>query len=834
MTGAAPAPPLAAIALLSGAALGYEVLLMRLFSIIQWHHFAYLIISVALLGNGAAGSAVTLVGERLLRHFPAAFSAAAALFGVTAIAGFSAAQRVAFNPLELLWDAAQPLQLALVYLCLVLPFFCAGAALCLAFARFGAQSHRVYSADILGAGSGSLAVLGLLYALHPAEALRVVGVLGVGAAAVAALRHSGTLAAVLALGAAALALLLPGEALRLTPSEYKDLTQALRVPGTRVLAQRSSPLGLVTVVESPAIPLRHAPGLSLASPAEPPSQLGLFIDGDGPSAIDRDGPGSDAYLDFLTTALPYHLLARPRVLVLGAGAGGEVRQALSLGASSVDAAEINPDTIDLVQRQFAEFSGAPYSRPGVRLHIAEARAFVAHHPQRYDLIQIALLDAFGAASAGLHGVSESYLYTVEALGDYLDRLEPGGMVAITRWVNLPPRDVLKLFATAVQALERRGVEDPGAHLMLIRSWKTATLLASSTPFVPGQVDATRAFCRSRSFDTEYLPGITAAEANRYNRLDRPHLLEGALALLGPERERYLAQYKFAIEPATDVRPHFFHFFRWRTLPEVLALKDQGGLPLLDWGYPVLVASLVQATVVSVVLILLPLAMLGSQSPQAAAEPLAVPRVALYFLALGLGFMFVEMAFIQKFTLFLGHPLHAAAVVLAAFLVFAGLGSRWSERIATWNAARRGGLFAAIALLGVAYACGLPPLFRQWMGLPDAARIAVSLLLLAPLGFIMGMPFPSGMREVARLRPRLLPWAWGINGFASVVAAILATLLAIHLGFTAVVLLGALLYLLAWASFPRPARSQCREDGAPSDSQVSPQCPQPPPQEPRSR
>jgi hypothetical protein len=803
VTGPAPdAPPLAAIALLSGAALGYEVLLMRLFSIIQWHHFAYLIISVALLGYGAAGSMATLARGPLLRHFRTAFGTGATLFGLSAAAGFAAAQRVPFNPLELLWDPAQPLRLALVYLCLVLPFFFAGAALCLAFARFGPASHRIYGADILGAGSGSLGVLALLFWLHPADALRVVGLLGVAAAALAAAPQAKRIAAALALAGLGLALLAPAGWLRLIPSEYKDLAQALRVPGSRVRAERSSPLGLLTVLESPTIPLRHAPGLSLASPAEPPLQLGLFVDGDGPSAIDRGGAGSDAYLGYLTTALPYHLLTRPRVLVLGAGSGVDVRQALHLGARTVDAAEINPDTVDLVQRQFADFSGAPYSAPGVGVHISEARGFVAHQSGHYDLIQIALLDAFGASSAGLHGVAESYLYTVEALDEYLDRLDTNGMVAITRWVSLPPRDILKLFATAVRALEGRGIGNPGAQLMLIRSWKTATLLIGKAPFTPEQIARLKVFCRDRSFDTEYFPGIAADEANRYNRLDRSHLLEGALALLGPERERYVADYKFAIEPATDDRPYFFRFFRWRTLPEVMALKARGGLPLLDWGYPVLVASLVQAGIVSAVLILLPLAFLRRSGKEAPKPALGIRRVALYFLALGFGFMFVEMAFIQKFTLFLSHPLYAAAVVLTGFLVSAGLGSRWSDRIAAWKPPQLAILFAAIVLLGLAYSHGLPPLFRQLMGLPDAARIGFSLLLLAPLGFAMGMPFPSGMREVARLRPSLLPWAWGINGFASVVAAILATVLAIHLGFTAVVLIAAGLYGLAWASFPR--------------------------------
>jgi hypothetical protein len=799
-------PPYIAVALLSAAALGYEILLMRLFSIIQWHHFAYMLISVALLGYGAAGSFVAIARRVLLPRFAAAFTISAALFGISAIAGFALAQRVPFNPLEILWDPQQPFLLLLVYLLLVPPFFFVATALCLTFARFGAQAHRIYSFDVLGAGLGSIGILAALFLLAPAAALRLIGALGLAAAALASWQSaSGSRWRPAALLIAALAVppLLPAPWVQLIPSEYKDLSQALSVQGARVVQERFSPLGLLAVVDSPMVPLRHAPGLSLNAVTEPPPQLGIYTDGDGPNALTRfDGTTAPlAYLDDLTSALPYHLLPQPRVLVLGAGAGGDVLQALYHGARSIAAVELNPQLIDLVEKRYGDFSGRPYSAPGVRVHIAEARGFVAGSREHYDLIQVALLDAFSASSAGLYALSESYVYTTEALQDYLRHLTPGGMLAITRWVTLPPRDTLKLFATAVRALEANGATRPGQQLVLIRGWKTVTLLLKNGEFSAAEVAAIKQFCRARSFDTEYYPGIQAGDANRYNILDQSYFHEGAQALLGAGREDFSARYKFNIEPASDDRPYFFHFFKWRTLPELLALREQGGMPLLDWGYPVLIATLIQALAVALALILLPLRFLARERDAAAIPSGLRSRVALYFLALGFGFMFIEIAFIQKFILFLSHPLYAVAVVLCAFLIFAGLGSRVSGR---YSPTPRQALwpFVLIILLALAYLVLLPPLFRELMALPDLAKIALSVALIAPLAFAMGMPFPLGLASVATQAETLLPWAWGINGFASVVAAILATVLAIHLGFNAVVMLALLLYGAAALVFPQ--------------------------------
>ena len=798
-----------ALSLVSAAALAYEILLTRLFSIVQWHHFAYMMISVALLGYGAAGAFVTLLQDRLARRFEGVFALCAALFGLSAAGCFLLAQEVPFNALEFLWDPKQPLWLLVVYALLFVPFFFAAICVCSMFTHYAEQAGRIYSFDILGAAAGCLLVIFGLYALPPLGVLGAVGATALVAAALASLQP-GLRPAIATAGllvAAALVLwALNGQLAKPHLSPYKELSQTLEVVGARVLAETSSPLGLVTVVESPQVPFRYAPGLSLNAPSEPPEQLGLFTDGEGMSAIVRfDGAREPlAYLDYMTSALPYHLVDHPRVLVLGAGSGVDVLQALAAGAAAVDAVELNPQVVDLVQERFASFSGRPYAQPHVALHIGEARGYLAASRQRYDVIHVALLDAFGASSAGLYALSESYLYTVEALESALQRLAPGGYLSITRWVTLPPRDTLKLFGMAVSALERSGISDPGRSLVLIRSWKTATLLIKNGALTPQDLNRVRSFCRERSFDPGWYPGMPAQEAERYNRLDEPYFYDGAVALLGPRHAEFIDRYKFYIAPAVDDRPYFFRFFEWRTLPELLRLKARGGLPLLEWGYPLLAATLVQALLLSLVLILLPLRVLGKRP----ARPMRA-RIAGYFAAIGVAFMFVEIAFIQKFVLLLHHPLYAVAVALFAFLLSAGLGSRWSERLSEPAVQRRQAIAVpvlAIVAATLAYAALLPRLAPLVAALPDAARIALAVALIFPLGFAMGMPFPLAVRSVAALERALVPWAWGLNACASVVSAVLATLLAIHIGFTRVLLVAACLYGLATWLYPVPSGS----------------------------
>lgn len=797
-----PRLPLFSVAIISATALAYEVLLTRLFSIVQWHHFAYMVISIALLGFGASGTFLALKSQ-LVEHFKPVYVTNLILFGVMALPCILFAQQFAVHPEQLLWDPAQMMRVTAVYLLLALPFFFAANAIGLALMRYRHQVPKIYSADLIGAGLGGIVIVGLLYLLFPIDVLKVLSVFGLVAAVVAGFelrfdRIRIAISIVIAFSLLIALSMLPAAWLNLSISPYKSLPQQLNIIDAYIETEHSSPLGLLSVIASPTVPLRHAPGLSLNTTVEVPEQRGVFIDGDAITPIDAYAKRDDsAYLDNLTSALPYHLNHPKRVVVLGAGGGSLIRQALYHGTPSVTAVELDPHIVKLMRGDYRNFSGGLYDLDTVNVQIKEARGFLEGSSQRYDLIQVALIDSFAASSAGLYALNENYLYTVEALGEFYTHLNKGGYLGISRWVKLPPRDALKLFATAVEALRRAGVADPAKQLLLIRSWQTSTLLVKNGRFTQEEIARTQQFCKTRSFDLAFYADMPESLANRYNVLPEAYYYLSARALLGESPERFLADYKFNIKPATDDRPYFFYFFKWRTLPEIFSLRGRGGTPLLESGYVILFATLIQAVLISLLLIVLPL------WKRMYTKSVFRGRMVGYFASLGLAFFFIEIAFIQKFLLFLHHPVLAVAVVLSGFLIFAGLGSyiagRWQK---DWDAHRLViTAVIAIGILGLIYALVLPDLvFEPLVGAPLPVKLTMSLTLIGLLAIPMGIPFPLGLARLGERAQKQIPSAWAINGCASVISAVLATVIAIHFGFTVVVLLALVLYFLAAVIF----------------------------------
>lgn len=790
---------LLSVSLLSASALAYQVLLMRLLSVVLWHHFAATVISLALLGYGLSGTVLTLAQEHLRGRFALVYPLGCGLFGVLAPGAFALAQRVPFNPLVAVWEPDQWGAFAAIYLLLAVPFVFAGGCVGLALRELRPHIPRLYRADLFGAGAGAVTGVALLFVLSPDDCLRAVGAGGFAAGATAAVglgsfrgRFRGSPWGIAGLGLA-LSLGWPASWLEPRPSEYKALSQTLHVSGAEIVSEAWSPLGHLAAVASPEVPFRHAPGLSLGCPWEIPTQLALFSDGGFSGSVDSAGEDS-RYRDCLPTSLPYQLAERRRVLVLGAGGGFEVRAALARGAREVDAVELDRRVVALLEGPLRAHAGPVYHAPGVRAHVAEARAFVSSAPGSYDLIQVALLDSLGASLTGAQAASESFLYTVEAFGELLARLNPGGVLAVTRWLEMPPRGTLKLFATAVEALEARGEGAPGDSLALVRTWSTATLLLRKGPFPADERRALRDVCGKLGFDLAWLPGLSPGEVNRHNVLDRPWLYEGAQAILGPDRRAFYRQYKFFVEPATDDRPYFFRTFKWRSLPELLAARDRGGSSLVEWAHLLAPATLVQAVTAGVVLILLPLGALRAKLPGRGERA----RAGVYFGALGLAFLLVEVTMIQRLTLLLGHPVYAASATLAAFLVFAGVGSQASGRCFR-SRTRSGAIGLAIGAavtLTLAYQAFLPWLFPHLAAFPTGIRVAAAAGMVAPLAFFMGMPFPLGLGAVAERSADAVPWVWAVNGFASVVGAALAAVLGVHVGFAGVALVAAVLYLVA--------------------------------------
>jgi spermidine synthase len=799
-------PPRLTIFLVSAMALSYEILLMRLFSIVQYHHFAYMVISLALLGYGASGSFLTFFKQRLLQYFSVSLIANILLFGMTAVACYLGGQHLLFNPDEILWDNRHWLKLFALYLLLALPFFFAANCIALTFSQYRQRISEIYAADLFGAGLGSIFIIAMLFLAFPQKILLLLGsmILVIPAMAWLELRLKPRRWAFLFLVLAAIPLLLPSSWQVLAVSQYKGLSQQMRIQGSLVVEERSSPLALLTVVESSLVPFRYAPGLSLAAEIEPPEQLGIFMDGDALNVITRfpEDIKRLANLDMVTSALPYHLRQLQDILVLGGGAGSGILQALYFDVPDISAVELNPQVVELV-RERAEFSGNLFNRDNVHIHIGEARSFVAASSKTYDLIQLPILDSFSSSAAGLYALNESYLYTIEALQEYIKHLAPSGYLSMSRWVKLPPRDTLKLFATAIEALKGLGVSNPESQLVMIRSWQSSSLLIKKSAFNEAEIAAVREFCSKRLFDLVYYPGMQAHEANRFNIILAPYFHQGTASLLGEDSSTFIKRYKFNISPPTDNRPYFSNFFKWQTLPEIVRLKGQGGMVLLESGYLILVITLIQAVFTSLILILLPV--LSRTRDKVQATTWTRPRIALYFFAIGLGFLFLEIAFIQKFILYLGHPLYAAAVVLAIFLVFAGLGSQFAQRMrfhVIWPV-------TIILSLGVLELIASGMLFNLLSGLAAPMKVFVAVVMLGPLAFCMGMPFPLALTEIGRDVPELIPWAWAVNGCASVIAAVLATLLAIHFGFAVVVSASLVLYGIAAATFPSRQKMRVR-------------------------
>ncbi len=784
-------PILAAVALLSASALGYEILLTRLFAIVQWHHFAFMVISIALLGIGASGTFLLVLGDRIRLSIGPFLALAALAFAVAAPACYAAAERVPFNVLELPWSLRPFGWLFVIELLGAIPFFLAATGIGRALVVFGDRIPWVYAADLVGAGAGAIAAVGLLAWLPPERTLEGTGGLAALAAALAAMRASGRIRwSLLSLAAVALVALVlgPGRGeLRVSP--FKPLPQALRVSGAVPAATRSGPLGLVSAVENDVVPFRWAPGLSLLAKAAVPEQVALFVDADGPIVIPRSDGSPPAYLDALTSALPYHLLQQPRVLVLGAGGGASVMQALAGGARSVDAVELQPHVVALARDGYRAFSGGVFEHPAVNLHVGDPRAFVeAARKEEYDLIQV---DALDASPSGLHALKEERLLTSESLRTMLARLAPHGLVAITGWSQLPPRGGVRLLATLLHALEAEGIEPAADRIAWIRSWNTTTLVVGRSPLSEVQVTAVRDFARARAFDLVQVPAMEAGDANRFNVMQRPWFHEAATRLLGSEPHAFIRDYKFDIRPATDDRPYLWSFFRWAHAPEILALSREGGIGLLAIGYLALPVTLVQAVIASALLILLPLLARRRQGTGGGAHRGAALGA---FSFLGLAFLLMEIAFISRFTVILSHPLHALVVVLAAFLVFAGAGSWLAGRHGTERSVAHP--VAGIVALAAAYAVMLPHLTAWLLGASPELKILVAVLLVAPIATLMGMPFPQTLSRLRKLDPDLVPWAWGANGCASVIGAVLATLLAIHFGQTFVIGCAALLYIAA--------------------------------------
>lgn len=803
--------------IVSGTVLAYEILLMRLLSVAQWYHFASMVISVALLGLGAAGSLLFLTYHHIQKRIDTALVFLTGLTAASLPLGFSLSQRTGLDSLRLLWQYGEWFSMGWTYVMLSIPFLLSGAMIGILLTAHGERACLIYGVNLLGSGFGALAVVPCLYLAPPWSLLPILGGILLCGALWPCLLLQRPLTGILWISMAAVLLVAIQVLLPPLPRIHptKPLPMTLSLPDARIEARKTGPLGMIHVVGSSHI--RYVPGLSLRFGLEEremvqsiPEQKALFIDGDALSPVARFRGARDelAYQDYTTMALPYFVRRPQRVLVIGAGGGSDILLGIRHDIPDIVALEMNRQITELMRGPLATFSGSLYDRPEVSLRIEEARRFLYRETQPFDLIQLSLLDSFGASAGGLYAASENYLYTTEAFSLYLSRLSDSGILAVTRWLKLPPRDTLRIISTALHALRRIGLHEGLArHLMVIRSWKTSTILISRSPFLQEEILRSEGFCEERNFDTVFYPGMPESRANRYDVQEEPIYYRGTKALLSPEAEAFQRRYLFDISPTRDDRPYFSHFFRWDKTRKILRQLGREALPRIDLGYLLLLATLTQAGLAGIFLILLPLFFLGRLSAREGGMPMdgrffRLVGLLFYFGAIGVGFMFIEMALLPKFTLLFSHPTYSAAIVLCGVLIFAGLGSLYSSRFPEGAKAL---LWIAFAVV-LAWTLGLfflgEPLMGRVMALSFEARVVWGLSLLAVPSFFLGWPFPVGLLLTARKTPRLIPWAWGVNGCASVIGAVLGKCLAMTLGFTCLMGIACGLYLGAVVVYQR--------------------------------
>ncbi|MGI9288924.1 MAG: hypothetical protein ACR2P1_26340, partial [Pseudomonadales bacterium] len=656
------------LALVSISLIAFQLSLMQILSVAQWHHFANMTISVALLGFGAAGTMLALFRTQLLDHADTLLPVLMCLCSLLMLLSVASAQHLfgGFDVYLLFVERAQFWQLLLTQLILFLPMFSGALAIGLVFILRVEAIGSLYFANLLGSGVGGLVAVGSMWLFAPARlpAMCSVFALVAGALLMSKRQKRLHLLALATLVVTITALLWPPP---LQVSQYKGVSHALDLPGASVVAVKPSPYGLLQLVSASA--MRYAPELSLTFTGEVPTQKLIFNNGDsfGP-LLDTNGQNVARLLDYTTKALPYKLAPRKNVLVLQAGSGVDVAHALQHDADRIVAVEAHRALPVLL----AEHGGGTIiDADKVTTVGMEPRTYLAQDKTAYDLIVLPDVGSFGG-NAGLSALSQQYLLTTEAFSAMWRRLSNDGVITVTSYMDYPVRNPLRLAATLAAMLREAGVAKPTGHMAAVRNWGSITFLVKRQPLTADDVNAIRGFCRRLQFDPALIPGIAQGERARYHALGEPGFLDNLDNIVSGDSEALFVAYPFRLRPADDNRPYFSQFLRWNSLPYLTKLLGQRSLPFVELGYLVQVIAFVQLALAAVLLILLPLLRLGWSGGHKI-------QTFGYFGALGLGYMFFEIALLHQLIFYLGQPVLAAAGAIAAMLVFSGIGSYLSGR-----------------------------------------------------------------------------------------------------------------------------------------------------------
>jgi hypothetical protein len=700
------------------------------------------------------------------------------------VVGISQSASIRFDSYLLFAKPEQFWRLLLTYLLFFIPFLFCALGIGLVFVKFADDIGKLYFANLLGSGLGGGVALGLIWFFLPPALPAAVAILALASGVLVFPSRQRWLVAAGVVAAAVIITLRVIDPPRLKLSQFKSLSKTLNLPDAEIIFEENSPFGLIQVVSSSA--LRYAPGLSLAYQGPIPVVKAVFNNGNWFDAIlPYDREDTVSVVNYTTHALPYAMKPPRRVLVLNSGTGSGISTALVNKATKVTAIEPNGVVLSLLNNEFAGGIDSFLYLPPVTVHHQGERTFLLTDTSKYDLIILPMIGAFGGTS-GLYALQEQYLLTKEAFREMRQMLTPEGMLSISCWMDYPLRNPLKILSTMVEILEEQGIKQPGDYIAAVRSWATFTVVLKASPVSAEEARHIRQFCDRMMFDPAILPGLTAGERSRYNRLQDQQFFDYLDEILSLQMEKLYAEYDFNIRPASDNRPYFSQFLRWKSLPHLAELYGEQAMPFFEIGYLLVGLTLVQISFAALVLILLPLFRLGWKGGSKAWS-------LMYFSGIGLGYMFVEILLIQQFILYFGSPIYAAAAVISVMLICSGGGSYYSSKLKLDRKVLL--IFALIIGLLILYAVILAPALRATIIFSVGFKLFLAFLFLGPLAFLMGIPFPFGIRLLVARNEREIPWAWGINGCVSVISTALATIIAVELGYHWVIILAAAGYCL---------------------------------------
>jgi hypothetical protein len=746
------------------ATLILELSLTRIFSVVFYYHFAFLAISIALFGLGAGGVFSYVVhGWR-----GNLFTKLGTLAVLNSVAVLLSLVFIITRPGELGNGT-----LALIYFASALPFFLSGTIVSLAIAETIERVDRVYFFDLLGASAGCLVLVPLLnYFGGPNTVLASAIMLAVSSAIWYNLAGTSRGRAV----AVALALLF---VLLVAYNGNKHLIDIRYAKGR--------PL--------PSEIYNHWNSFSRIGVAKDEyGHFGIIIDADAATGIanfDFDHLSAKERSDLLSEGPGFAYNVRPgaKALIIGPGGGWDVARALASGSKDITGVEINPIIADnVMRRRFADLSQRLYFRPEVHLNIEDGRSFIRRSTDKYQVLQATLVDTWASTAAGAFALSENNLYTTDAFRDYLRHLTDDGLLVFTRWGFDPPRESLRLISLAMVGLNDLGEKDPSKHIIVLREntdklkgWgaKDTVLIFRKPISARDLATAQAALAGNKQLQPIYLPGDPAQ--NPFGQL-----------LLSPNPNQFWEQYPFDVRPVGDDRPFFFYTVQPR---DVWQFFLHGGNIAADSkinrALPLLFGLVAVSFVATLIVLALPPLLLGAKLPKAT----GVRGYLWYFVFIGAGYILIQVALIQKFVLFLGHPVYALTVCIFSMLISSGFGSFFSRRFARDTAGVRLRWILGLVALGVGVlALIVSPISEAGVGLPLPLKLLITALLIAPVGFLMGMPFPTGLSRLEERFPQAVRWAWSLNAAASVMGSAVAIFLAIYLGLRFTLLVGSGLYV----------------------------------------